>query len=150
MALDGDIWWASHPHHFISGKTAHSTHRVGGWLGHATGMDILVKIWIYCSCWNWNSSLPNYTLVTILNILQIILPMYNLFTPSPCLMPVSFNAPCQITQVFNLHFLTFGLMLCSIMLTPYFWRDYHLWYTLTVAWIQQHPANPATMTHNTG
>jgi len=36
----------------------------------------------------------------------------------------SFNVPCQITPLLNLRSLTFGLMPCSIMLTPY--SDRHI------------------------
>jgi len=137
MALDGGEWWASHPSHFIPGERAHITHWVGGLVGHGAGMDILEKRRISYSCWNSNPRLPNCSQVTILNILPLFLPIYNLFTPSLCFMPFSFNAPCQITPLLNSCSLTFGWLLCSIMVTPYFWKEYHFLFTLTVSAIQQ-------------
>jgi hypothetical protein len=61
-------------------------------------------------------------------------------TPSPCFTSVSytlscFNAPCQFTPLLSLRSLIFGLTpvgwLRSITLSPYFWWEYHFWFTCT-------------------
>jgi hypothetical protein len=118
------------------GKEPNSIHWIGGWVGHRAGTDILEKRWISCSCWNLNPRLPNCSLVTIVNTLPLLLPIYNIFTPSLCFMTFSFNAPCQITPLLNPRSLTFSLMPCSILLTPYPERTI-TWFTLAVSGIQQ-------------
>ena len=66
-------------------------------------------------------------------------------TPSSCFTPTYFtpfylNTPCQFTPFLNLHFLISSLTpfgwLCSIMLPPYFWWQYHFWFMPTFSEMQ--------------
>jgi hypothetical protein len=49
-----------------------------------------------------------------------------------CFTPFCFNVPCQFTPLLNLCSFIFGVapfgLLCSIMLTPYFWWEYCFWF----------------------